>query len=108
MKSWVPIPILIPVNEAQIPAIFPIPAKSGFPEFPGSRPNRDRGKIPNIFPIPAQSGSGKSRLFSRRPNRDGAGPGFGDFGVWPLVNWIANKPLMVLSVGPGPLLPDTG
>ncbi len=33
-----------------------------------------------IFPIPAKSGSGKSRLFSR-PNRDGAGRGFGDFGV---------------------------
>ena len=33
--------------EAQIPANFPIPAKSGFPDFPKSRPNRDRGKIPN-------------------------------------------------------------
>ena len=66
------------VNRGKIPAISPIPAKSGFPDFrvPKSRPNRDRGKIPIIFPIPVQSGSGKSRLFSR-PNRGGTGRGFG-------------------------------
>jgi hypothetical protein len=53
--------------------ILPIPAKSGFPDFPKSRPNRNRGKIPKIFPILAQSGSGKSRPIF---------PAFGDFGVW--------------------------
>ena len=42
--------------------IFPIPAKSGFPDFPKSRPSRIGAKIPNIFPIP--------------PNRDRENPGY--------------------------------
>ncbi len=76
----VPIPITIPFNRGVIPAIFP-----------GSRPNRDRGKKnPEYsgFPIPAISGSGKSRLFSR-PNRGGAGGDSGISGV--LLNGITHN-----------------
>jgi hypothetical protein len=64
--------------------ILPIPAKSGFPDFTKSRPNRDPGQNLEHFPETADPGA--------RPNRDreipgqiGAGRGgdFWDFGVCP-------------------------
>ena len=66
--------------EAQIPAISPIPAKSGFPDFPGSRPNRDRGKIPSIFPIPAQSGSRNPGYFPGQIGGQGGDSGISGSG----------------------------
>ena len=81
MTSWVPIPILIPVNRGANPGYFPDPGQIGIPRFPEIPAEWDRDENPEYFPDTAQSGSGESRLFSR-PNRDGAGRGFGDFGVW--------------------------
>ncbi len=58
---YFPNPGFRPNRDARFPESR-IPAKSGFPDFPKSRPNRIGAQIPNIFPIP--------------PNRDRENPGY--------------------------------
>jgi hypothetical protein len=86
LKSWVPIPILIPVNRGANPGYFPDSGQIGLPRFPGIPAESGWGKIPNIFPI----GIGKIRLFSR-PNRDGAGSGSGISGSGAATHWQAGS-----------------
>jgi hypothetical protein len=102
VKSWVPIPILIPVNRGAKPGYFPNPGQIGIPRFPGIPANSGWGKIPSILPIPAQSGSGKSRLFSR-PNRGGAGRDSGISG-----SGMGHGPGRYPPEGPGPGAAEAG
>ena len=81
MKSWVPIPILIPVNRGANPGFFPDPGQIGIPRFPGIPAQSGSGQNPEYFPDPGPIGIGKiPAIFPAKSGRGGAG--FGDLGVW--------------------------
>ncbi len=82
MKSWVPIPILIPVNRGANPGFFPDPGQIGIPRFPGiPAKSGSAGQNPEYFPDPGPIGIGKiPAIFPAKSGRGGAG--FGDLGVW--------------------------
>ena len=81
MKSWVPIPILIPVNRGANPGFFPDPGQIGIPRFPGIPAKSGSGQNPEYFPDPGPVGIGKiPAIFPAKSGRGGAG--FGDSGVW--------------------------
>ncbi len=83
MKSWVPIPILIPVNRGANPGYFPDPGRIGIPRFPGIPAKSGSGQNPEYFrDDPGPIGIGKiPAIFPAKSGRGGAG--IGDFGVWP-------------------------
>jgi hypothetical protein len=80
VKSWVPIPILIPVNRGANPGFFPDPGQIGIPRFPGIPAKSGSGQNPEYFPDPGPIGIGKiPAIFPAKSGRGGAG--FGDLGV---------------------------
>ena len=50
MKSWVQIPILIPVNRGANPGYFPDSGQIGIPRFPEIPAEWDRDENPEYFP----------------------------------------------------------
>ena len=105
MKSWVPIPILIPVNRGANPGFFPDPGQIGIPRFPGIPAQSGSGQNPEYFPDPGPIGIGKiPAIFPAKSGRGGAARGFGDSGVWPglpLTVCIAARLLRFLVGVPG-------
>ena len=80
MKSWVPIPILIPVNRGANPGFFPDPGQIGIPRIPGIPAESGSGQNPEYFPDPGPIGIGKiPAIFPAKSGRGGAG--IGDLGV---------------------------
>ena len=74
VKSWVPIPILIPVNRGANPGYFPDPGQIGIPRFPGIPAESGSGQNPEYFPDPGPIGIGKiPAIFPAKSGRDGAG-----------------------------------
>ncbi len=84
MKSWVPIPILIPVNRGANPGYFPHPGRIGIPRFPGIPAKSGSGQNPEYFPDPGPIGIGKiPAIFPAKSGRGGAGRGgIRGFRVW--------------------------
>ena len=74
MKSWVPIPILIPVNRGANPGFFPDPGQIGIPSprFPGIPAQSGSGQNPEYFPDPGPVGMENPGYF---PGQIGAGRG---------------------------------
>ena len=68
---------LMPLETCRLIEAYPgYFSKMGFPDFPKSRPNRDRGQIPDYFPDPGAIGIiGKIPAFPAKSGQDRAGWG---------------------------------
>jgi hypothetical protein len=72
VKSWVPIPILIPVNRGANPGYFPDPGQIGIPRFPEIPAESGSGQNPEYFPDPGPIGIGKiPAIFPAKSGRGG-------------------------------------